>query len=505
MNTPNFSVAGALYAPYARLQGRWEPDVLLQWDEHGTLTAVRSNVPAAELEGLPGLQRARGPVLPGMPNLHSHAFQAAMAGLTEYRANAADSFWSWRDLMYRYAARLSPESIGAIARWLYIEMLKAGYTSVCEFHYVHHGADGAPYARPAELAARVAAAAEESGLGMTMLPVLYQYSGFGRQAPHAGQRRFINTPEGLLALLESLRAEYPETPQRRYGVAPHSLRAVDADGLAALLQGLDQVLPGVPEPNASKPGAVASSMYEPSAPMPGAPTPGAPIHIHVAEQTGEVQACLDTLGARPVQWLMDNFLVGSRWCLVHATHMDTAETAALAASGAAAGLCLTTEANLGDGFFPAVPYLEAGGVFGIGSDSHIGLDWRSELRLLEYGQRLLRHERNVLASADQPWVADRLFDAAAAGGAQASGRATGWLAPGRRADFTVLDADHPALAGRPPQAWLSGVVFSELGGTPIRDVYVGGVRRVADGRHADEEQACADYRRALGELLQQGS
>ncbi|MBV6304379.1 amidohydrolase family protein [Candidimonas humi] len=239
----------------------------------------------------------------------------------------------------------------------------------------------------------------------------------------------------------------------------------------------------------------------PRAPMPGAPTPGAPIHIHVAEQIGEVQACLDSLGARPVQWLLDNFPVDRRWCLVHATHMDGAEIPALAASGAAAGLCPTTEANLGDGIFPAAPYLEAGGIFGIGSDSHIAVDWRSELRLLEYGQRLLRHERNVLAGSGQPWVADRLFDAAAAGGAQAGGRATGWLAPGRRADFMVLDANHPALAGRPPQAWLSGVVFGETGGTPIRDVYVGGVQRVAEGRHADEERARADYLCALNELL----
>ncbi|OWT64158.1 hypothetical protein CEY11_05605 [Candidimonas nitroreducens] len=255
-------------------------------------------------------------------------------------------------------------------------------------------------------------------------------------------------------------------------------------------------LPGTTTPGAPLPGAPT-----PGAPVPGAPKSGAPVHIHVAEQTGEVQACLDSLGARPVQWLLDKFPVDRRWCLVHATHMDTAETAALVASGAVAGLCPTTEANLGDGIFPAAPYLEAGGVYGIGSDSHIGVDWRSELRLLEYGQRLLRHERNVLASAAQPWVADRLFDAAAAGGAQAGGRATGWLAPGRRADFMVLDADHPALAGRPPQAWLSGVVFGELGGTPIRDVYVGGVQRVADGHHADEDQARADYRRALGSLL----
>lgn len=296
-----------------------------------------------------------------MPNLHSHAFQRAMAGLTAYRVNPADSFWSWRELMYRFAARITPDTLGAIARWLYVEMLKAGYTSVCEFHYVHHAPDGKRYANPAELAQRVVDAGSETCIGITMLPVLYQYSG----------------KHGAL----------------RYGVAPHSLRA--------LLEGLDAM------------------------------SPGAPVHIHVAEQTAEVDASLAALGARPVQWLLDHFDVNARWCPVHATHVDAKETDALARSGATAGLCLTTEANLGDGIFPAMDYLDAHGAFGIGSDSHIGVDWRAELRLLEYGQRLLRRQRNVLASSRTSHVVDRLFQGALEDGARDGPR--GRCARGRRA------------------------------------------------------------------------
>lgn len=463
---------GSLFTTHARLPNGWQPDVLLQWDEHGTLTTVRSHTSADTLKTIPQLQRARGPILAGMPNLHSHAFQSTMSGLTEYRAQAADSFWSWRDLMYRFAARISPESMAAIAHWLYIEMLKAGYTSVCEFHYIHHQPGGARYTQPAEMSQRLTDAAEQAGMGLTLLPVLYQYSGFGAQAPREDQQRFLNTPEQLLALLEDLRRSHPETVQRRYGVAPHSLRAVSGATLTELLKGMDRHFPD------------------------------APIHIHIAEQMAEVEACVASEGARPVRWLLDHFAVDQRWCLVHATHMDAGETQSLARSGAVTGLCLTTEANLGDGIFPTHDYLMADGRFGLGSDSHIGLDWRSELRLLEYGQRLTRHERNVLASAQHAQVADRLFDAATQGGAQASGRAVGSLALGRQADFMVLDPDHPHLAEQHPDSWLSGMVFSERSETPIRDVYVAGARLVHDRRHRDEEQAYARYRQALSKLLQ---
>jgi formimidoylglutamate deiminase len=456
----------SLFAEHARLADGWRRNVLLEWDASGTLTSVTPDGPAPA-----DVRRARGPVTAGMPNLHSHAFQRAMAGLTEYRANAADSFWSWRDLMYRFAARISPESIGAIAHWLYIEMLKAGYTSVCEFHYVHHAPDGESYANPAEMAERVVDAAQMAGIGMTMLPVLYQYSGFGAQEPRPDQARFIHTPGSLLDSLETLRAARPETGALRYGVAPHSLRAVSAQSLSALLAGLDLRFPG------------------------------APVHIHVAEQMAEVDACLEAQGARPVRWLLDHFDVDSRWCIVHATHVDAGEVQSMAASGAIAGLCLTTEANLGDGIFPTRDFLDAGGRFGIGSDSHIAVDWRSEMRLLEYGQRLLRRERNVLASGADAHVADRLFDASVRGGAAATGRAVGVLEAGRRADWIVLDPEHSAIAGHAPDAWLSGVVFCEHGESPVLDVGVGGKPVVEGRRHRDEETAFRRYRETLTGLL----
>jgi formimidoylglutamate deiminase len=456
----------ALFAEHAYLPDGWRRNVLLEWTRDGALQRVTPDVPNAPRD----VAHAAGPIMPGMPNLHSHAFQRAMAGLTEYRANPTDSFWSWRELMYRFAARITPDDLGAIARWLYVEMLKSGYTSVCEFHYVHHAPDGQRYGNAAELAQRVVDAARDTGIGMTMLPVLYQYSGFGAQPPRDDQRRFINTPDQLLAIIDSLRRVHPEHGALRYGVAPHSLRAVSLASLRALLDGLDGL------------------------------SPGAPVHIHIAEQTAEVNACLETEGARPVQWLLDRFDVNARWCLVHATHIDANETVALAKSGAVAGLCLTTEANLGDGIFPAHDYLNAGGLFGIGSDSHIGVDWRSELRLLEYGQRLARRERNVLAASSQTKVADRLFDAALKGGAHATGRHVSALEAGARADWIVLDADHPNLAEQQAQTWLSSVVFCEHGDTPVRDVYTGGERVVEQRRHRDEARLYADYRAALARL-----
>lgn len=471
---PTNSPGGAVLAPQARLPEGWRDNVLLEWNAAGTLTRVIPQASHDQAAAVPGLKHVQGPVIAGMPNLHSHAFQSAMAGLTEYRANAADSFWSWRDLMYRYAARISPDDIAAIARQLYIDMLKAGYTAVCEFHYIHHQPDGSHYPQTAELAGRVVGAAAEAGIGMTMLPVLYQYSNFESRPPRRDQRRFINTADQLLELLAALRQACPETANRRYGVAPHSLRAVSPESLASLLDGIDQSFPG------------------------------APIHIHIAEQTAEVQACLAATGARPVQWLLDHFEVNQRWCLVHATHIDQDEVRRMAASGAVAGLCPTTEANLGDGLFPAVDYLAHNGGFGVGSDSHISVDWRAELRLLEYGQRLQRHERNVLASSTQPIVAERLFDAAATGGAMASGRALGSLEAGRQADFLVLDPSHPHLAEQHPDAWLSGLVFSERGINPVRDVYVAGAQCIHERRHPDEETVFARYRQALSRLLKQG-
>lgn len=455
-----------LFAPFARIDGRWRSDVLLTWDAHGLLTDITPDSACPD-----GVATAAGPVLPGMANLHSHAFQRAMAGLTEYRATSADSFWSWRDLMYRFATRIAPDDLSAIAQWLYIEMLKSGYTSVCEFHYVHHAPDGQRYANPAEMVARTVQAAADTGIGITALPVLYQYGGFGSAPPSPGQRRFIQSPDELLAMLASLRGTFSPSALRQYGVAPHSLRAVSDTSLANVIDGLHRV------------------------------SPDAPVHIHIAEQTAEVEACVAAYGQRPVAWLFDRAPVDARWCLVHATHVDDAEVQALAHSNAVAGLCLTTEANLGDGIFPTQDFLQAGGVFGIGSDSHIAVDWRSELRLLEYGQRLTRRQRNVLAAEHEPAVADRLFDAAVAGGGQATGRPVGQLSVGNLADLLVLDPEHDAIAGHTSESWLSSVVFAEHGGNPVRDVMVAGQWVIREGRHANETQARSDYRASLKRLL----
>ncbi|KAF1042113.1 MAG: 8-oxoguanine deaminase [Herbaspirillum frisingense] len=355
---------GALFCPSALLPEGWRSDVLLRWDAAGNLTAAT-----------PGSARgdaaiAAGPVIPGMPNLHSHAFQRAMAGLTETMGSPTDSFWSWRTLMYRFAQRLQPRHLEAIARHLYIEMLKAGYTSVCEFHYLHHAQGGTAYADPAELSLRVMRAAEEAGIGMTLLPVLYQYGGFGSAAPLEHQARFLSSPQWMLELRARLQQALPEDGMRRYGVAPHSLRAVSADGLAALVAGLRSQANGE----------------------------DAPIHIHIAEQTREVEDCLAWSGKRPVQLLLSLQDLDRRWCLVHATHMSDDEYHAVAAGGAVVGLCPTTEANLGDGIIDAPRLLEDGANWGIGSDSNIAINLRSELRLLEYGQRLHHRRRNVLAS-----------------------------------------------------------------------------------------------------------
>jgi formimidoylglutamate deiminase len=404
----------SLFAKDALLPTGWARDVHLVWNASGRLTQVQADVPCP-----PGVAMANGPVIPALPNLHSHAFQRALAGLTEYRGAAPDgqqdSFWSWRALMYQFAARLGPAQLEVIATWLYVEMLEAGYTSVCEFHYVHHDADGRPYADDAELALGLLRAAEATGIGLTLLPVLYQTSGFGGLPPNAGQRRFIRSTESMLTLLQRLKP-LCDAQGARLGLAPHSLRAVPPESLREALAGLDAI------------------------------DPTAPLHLHIAEQTGEVEACLAWSGQRPVDWLLDHVVVDRRWCLVHATHMTDVECQRAAASGAVAGICPSTEANLGDGLFDMPRWLAAGGTWGIGSDSHATVNAAEELLLLEYGQRLQRRERNVLASTERPQVATAMTLQAVAGGSQASGRAVGGLAVGHQADFTVLDAQHIALA-----------------------------------------------------------
>ena len=459
----------ALFAAHALLPGGWASNVLLAWNETGCLTDVRS-VDAAMVTKV---QHAAGPLIAGMPNLHSHAFQRAFAGLSEYRSagsdndNGSDSFWTWRNLMYRFALAISPEQLEDLATHLYVEMLQAGYTSVCEFHYLHHDASGRPYGDIAEMSMRLVAAAQRAGIGITLLPVLYQYAGFGALPPRAEQRRFINSVDALLRIVERIRAH-----GARVGVAPHSLRAVAPTALNELLAGLNLI------------------------------DNTAPIHVHIAEQAQEVHDCIAWSGRRPVQWLLDHAAVDARWCLVHATHMDAAETRAAAATGATVGVCPSTEANLGDGVFDAVAWAAANGHWGIGSDSHASVDAAEELRLLEYSQRLSRQRRNLLASLHHAQVADQLWLASASGGARASARPVGVLAVGAQADLIVLDVAH-ALAGLNPSQVLANHVFASHGRNTVRDVWVGGRQRIIEARHPLEGLACERFVAARSQLLRE--
>ncbi|HEY0295758.1 MAG TPA: formimidoylglutamate deiminase [Bordetella sp.] len=459
-----------LHAAHALLPEGWARDVLLSWNAAGDLTGVAAGVPRPA-----NVASAAGPVLPGMPNLHSHAFQRAFGGLTEYRGQyrdkTQDSFWSWRTLMYRFAAQITPELLETLATWLYVEMLEAGYTSVCEFHYVHHDQDGRPYANRAELSLALLRAARTAGIGLTLLPVLYQSGGFGGQPPSAGQRRFLNGTDDMLAMLAGL-APACAAQGARLGLAPHSLRAVPPDALARAVAGLHAM------------------------------DAGAPVHIHIAEQTAEVDACLAWSGQRPVQWLLEHMPVDARWCLVHATHMTPGEYRDAARSGAVAGLCPTTEANLGDGIFDLPAWQADGGAWGVGSDSHASVNAAEELMMLEYSQRLALRQRNVAASPQHPEVATSMMLAAVHGGAQASGRKIAGLTAGQRADFVVLDAGHVALQGLPAPSMLSGHVFASHRTSAIVRVVCGGVERVADGRHALHGQAAAAFTAARARVMQ---
>ena len=435
------------FARDALLPEGWAKDVLI-CVEGGDIVAVSADSGGAEA--------LRGPVLPGMANLHSHAFQRGMAGLTELRSAPQDDFWSWRELMYRFVEHITPAQAQAIALQLYIEMLKHGYTAVAEFHYVHH---------PAEMLMRHLAAARDAGIAITLLPSLYRWSGFGGKPLEPRQGRFASDCASVLAALDRLKPEISKDV--RAGVAPHSLRAVDPDSLMALIDGVPDDMP---------------------------------IHIHAAEQVKEVEQCKAALGKRPLEWLLSNHGVNARWCVVHATHMVPEETKALAASGAVAGLCPTTEGNLGDGIFPLLDYRAAGGRYGIGGDSHVSRDPAEELRLLEYVQRLTVRRRNLVVSPISFSVGTTLWLEAAAGGAQALGRSMGALAPGRRADLVVLEADHPDLAARSGDAIANSFVFSGASGL-VRDVMVAGEWAVRDRRHALEEAAAAAYKQALRELV----
>ncbi|MEO6138549.1 MAG: formimidoylglutamate deiminase [Luteimonas sp.] len=397
--------------------------------------------------------------VPGIPNLHSHAFQRAMAGMAERQTNPEDSFWTWRETMYRFAARFDPETLYAVAAQLYVEMLEAGYTTVCEFHYLHHAPDGSTYADPAATSRALIAAARDTGIRMTLLPVLYMSGGFDGRALGERQRRFGHDVEGFLTLVATLRKE--ESAMLRIGCALHSLRAV-------------------PE----------AAMREVVAALPGS----SPIHIHIAEQLGEVQDCINLRGARPVEWLLANVDVNACWTLVHATHLTEPEIRGIADSGATVAICPTTEANLGDGLFPLRKYLDAGGAWGIGSDSQISVSPVEELRWLEYGQRLATHHRNVAVRPDSTSVGETLLRDVFASASNATGN------DAADSDSIMLDADAAQFAGMTQSDVVDRWIFSGNRNL-VRNVEVAGVQLVADGRHRDRDAVAARYRTAMRQLL----
>lgn len=449
-----------LYAEQALLPDGWARGVCLTLDQAGIIRQIERGMEPNDARRLPG------PVIPGMANLHSHAFQRLLAGLTEVASHPDDSFWTWREALYRLANRLTPWQLEAVTRYAYLEILRAGYTSVAEFHYLHHQPDGHGYGCRAELGQRILAAADV-GIALTLLPVLYTYSDFGGQPPTAAQRRFINDVTSYLSLYDELDRTIAGRPLTAIGPAFHSLRAVTQTQIRSVLEALPQT---------------------------------DIIHIHIAEQLREVEACRAWSGQRPVEWLLERFPLDERWCLIHATHVSATERVRLARQRAIVGLCPTTEANLGDGVFPAEAFLHAGGRFGIGSDSQVSISVVEELRWLEYGQRLRVKRRNRLWHPDRRSVGDNLYASAADGGGRALGQPVGAIALGRRADLLVLDGDHPMLAGAPVEHLLNRWLFAG-GNRLIREVWVAGSCVLSCGHHPREREIAAAFRRVARQLL----
>ena len=448
-----------IFARRAFLPGGWARDVRVG-HAGGRIASVEAGAAAA-----PG-DTAVDTLLPAPANLHSHAFQRAMAGMTEHRGTGRDSFWTWRDLMYRFTARLSPEDVEAIAALVFMEMQEAGFAAVGEFHYLHHRPGGAPYDDLGEMSARICAAAGATGIGLTLLPVLYTYGGAGRVPLAPGQARFGSGVYGFVRLTESAGRAVATLPADcAIGVAPHSLRATAPDDLAALLSAV----------------------------------PAGPVHIHVAEQPREVAEVGAWLGARPVEWLLANAPVDARWCLIHATHMTAAETAAAARSGAVAGLCPITEANLGDGAFDGRGWLAAGGAFGLGSDSNVRISLVEELRTLEYSQRLRDLARNVMVAGGGS-VGRTLFEGAVAGGARALARDAGAIEAGRIADLLAVDGAAPALCALEGDRLLDGLAFAAGDGV-VTDLWSAGRHAVQGGRHVARDAIVAAYRATMAGLM----
>ncbi len=447
-----------LHVSHALLPNGWARDVAISMD-NGLISAIRAGIAAT-----PAMDKRAGFAVPGIANVHSHAFQRAMAGLAETRGPEDDSFWTWREVMYRFLGALTPEDVEAVAAWTYLEMLEAGFTAIGEFHYLHHQPNGQPYADIAETAGRIVNAAIATGIGLTLLPSFYAHGGCGGAAPKDGQKRFVNSLDQFARLMQSSRGHIKRHAGANLGIAPHSLRAVDAPELQTLL-----------------------TAY-----------PAGPVHIHAAEQVKEIEECIAWSGARPVQWLLDNATVDARWCLIHATHMTPAETERLARTRAVAGLCPITEANLGDGIFNGTTFSAHGGIIAVGSDSNVRISLAEELRQLEFSQRLRDLKRNRLGPAGGS-TGRFLFDAAAQGGAQALGLETGALAIGKRADIVVLDGDQPVLVGRHGDQVLDALVFASGDGV-VRDVWARGQHVVVDGRHIARGKLWPPFKRSVERL-----
>jgi len=448
-----------IFAKQALLATGWAQNVRLEIEDgHISKISVHSQMSEGDT--------SVDTLLPALANLHSHSFQRAMAGMTEFRLAGRDSFWTWRDLMYRFTERLTPDQIEAIAALVFLEMQEAGYASVGEFHYIHHQKGGKTYADIAELSNRIFAAAAETGIGLTHLPVLYSYGGVGKTPLEEGQLRFGNSVDQFAQLVGRAREGIQHLAKDcRVGIAPHSLRATSPDDLAAVLEIQN----------------------------------GGPVHIHIAEQPKEVQVVQENLGARPVEWLLANFEVDAKWCLIHATHMTDVETIKMAKSGAVAGLCPITEANLGDGPFNGAVYLNEGGAFGIGSDSNVLISLTEELRMLEYSQRLRDLGRNVLVVGEGS-VGQTLYTGAARGGAQALGRKAGEIAAGKLADLVAIDSNAQSLCCLQEDQILDGLVFAAKD-TVVTDVWSAGRHCVKDGCHISRDRIVEKYRNAVSHLL----
>ena len=444
-----------IHAGQALLQGGWAENVRIGMSE-GKIASLETDIIAQSDD------ERHAVIVSGMPNLHSHAFQYGMAGLAEKRGPSDDSFWSWREIMYKFALAISPEEAEAVALRLYVDMLEAGFTRVGEFHYLHHDCDGTPYANISEMADRIASAAGTAGIGLTLLPVFYAHSSFGGASPNEGQRRFINNPEQFARLIEGCQKALAGVEGAVLGIAPHSLRAATSDELAVVTKLL----------------------------------PDALVHIHVAEQVKEVEDCIAWSGKRPVEWLLDKQELSSRWCLIHATHMTDDEKKRMAATGAIAGLCPVTEANLGDGIFNAAAFGAAGGRFGVGSDSNVLIGIADELRQLEYSQRLFHRSRNVLAE-NEGSTGRALFDGAVTGGNIAMGRKGECLRMGASADFISLDT--ACLPHAKGDAVLDGWIFA--GRSRVSDVWVRGVKQVERGRHRLRDEAERAFQKVIGALI----